>query len=287
MTTIIDGKKTAQQIREEIKKEVASMEVKPGLAVIMVGLDSASSVYVRNKIKACEDAGFLSKSHQLPADTMETELLDLIAKLAVDDSIHGILVQLPLPSHISESAVIEAIPPYKDADCFHNLNTGKVLTKKSKDKPLLISPCTPAGIIELLDRYNISVAGKNAVIVGRSNIVGKPLAIMLLDRDATVTIAHSKTKELSQTTLSADILISAAGVANLIKKEMVKQGAVVIDVGTNRSADGKLIGDVDFENVKNKTSFITPVPGGVGPMTIAMLLKNTLKLAKIKTQGGL
>jgi methylenetetrahydrofolate dehydrogenase (NADP+) / methenyltetrahydrofolate cyclohydrolase len=280
MAIVIDGKKTASDIVSEIKEESEKLNIKPGLVVILVGEDPASAIYVRNKEKACDRAGFYHRTYRLPESTSQDQVLSLLNELSKDCEVHGIIVQLPLPKHINEETVINAIPLNKDVDCFHPLNVGQILTKKKGDSPALLAPCTPAGIIELLDRYKIQIAGKNAVIVGRSNIVGKPLALMLLNRDATVTIAHSRTKNLTEVLKQADIVLAAVGVPRLIKQEMVKNDVVVIDVGTNRLDTGELVGDVDFERVKDKAFAITPVPGGVGPMTIAMLLKNTLIMAK-------
>jgi methylenetetrahydrofolate dehydrogenase (NADP+) / methenyltetrahydrofolate cyclohydrolase len=280
MAIVIDGKKTASDIVSEIKEESEKLNIKPGLVVILVGEDPASAIYVRNKEKACDRAGFYHRTYRLPESTSQDQILSLLNELSKDCEVHGIIVQLPLPKHINEETVINAIPLNKDVDCFHPLNVGQILTKKKGDSPALLAPCTPAGIIELLDRYKIQIAGKNAVIVGRSNIVGKPLALMLLNRDATVTIAHSRTKNLTEVLKQADIVLAAVGVPRLIKQEMVKNDVVVIDVGTNRLDTGELVGDVDFERVKDKAFAITPVPGGVGPMTIAMLLKNTLIMAK-------
>lgn len=276
---IIDGKAVSAAVRESIRKDTAEFSAKtgitPGLAVILVGEDPASQVYVRNKHRACGEVGFLSRVYTLPKATTEDELLSLIAELNADREIHGILVQLPLPGHISEDAVIHAIDPKKDVDAFHPQNVGGVMTGKYD-----FVPCTPAGVMELLSYYGIDPAGKNAVIVGRSNIVGKPQALLLLEKNATVTVCHSRTPDLGAVTRNADILVVAVGRERLIKADMVKPGAVVIDVGMNRTAEGKLCGDVDFEGVSAVASHITPVPGGVGPMTITMLLKNTLTAAK-------
>lgn len=280
MTVIIDGKTTAANIVSEIKAESENLGIKPGLAVLLVGDDPASSVYVRNKERACDRAGMIHRTYKLPSSTTENQVLSLIKDLENDCEIHGIIVQLPLPKHINEEKIINSIPIMKDVDCFHPMNVGNIMTKKKDAAPVLIAPCTPAGVIELLDRHNVSIAGKNVVVVGRSNIVGKPLALMLLNRDATVTIAHSRSSNLSEITRRADILIAAVGVPKLIKEDMVKENAVVIDVGTNRLDSGQLVGDVDFDKIKEKSHAITPVPGGVGPMTIAMLLKNTLIMAK-------
>ena len=276
---MIDGRAVSAAVRERITKETAEFKEKtgitPGLAVVLVGENPASQVYVRNKHKACLEVGFLSQVHTLPAETTEEELLSLLSELNNDKNIHGILVQLPLPKHISEEAVILAIDPAKDVDAFHPVNVGGVLTGKYD-----FVPCTPAGVMELLAYYGIDPAGKNAVVVGRSNIVGKPQALLLLEKNATVTVCHSKTPDLSAITRTADILVAAVGREALIKADMVKPGAVVIDVGMNRNAEGKLCGDVDFDGVSEVASYVTPVPGGVGPMTITMLLKNTLTAAK-------
>lgn len=275
MATIIDGKAVSAAVRERIRDEVSSMETKPGLAVVIVGDDSASHVYVRNKKRGCEEVGFNSWVYELPAETGEDELLALIDKLNTDPEVHGILVQLPLPRHISESAVTERIAPEKDVDAFHSVNAGRIL---KGDAELL--PCTPAGIMELLKYYSIPVSGRRCVVVGRSNIVGKPMALLLLAANGTVTVCHSKTENLSDVTKTADILVSAVGRAGFITADMVKPGAVVIDVGMNRDGNGKLCGDVDYDSVSAVASYITPVPGGVGPMTISMLLQNTLTAAK-------
>jgi methylenetetrahydrofolate dehydrogenase (NADP+)/methenyltetrahydrofolate cyclohydrolase len=278
---VIDGKKTAAAIREQIKEETERLfrqtGVKPGLAVVLVGDNPASQVYVRNKERACTEVGMYSEVHRLPESTTQDELLRLIARLGEDDRIHGILVQLPLPGHIDEKAVIAAIPPHKDVDGFHPVSVGNMVIG---DECLL--PCTPAGIIELIKREGLELAGKHAVVVGRSNIVGKPVAMLLLQENATVTICHSRTKDLASVTKQADVLVVAIGRPNMIKREHVKPGAVVIDVGVNRLPNGKLAGDVDFEDVKEVAGYITPVPGGVGPMTITMLLMNTLQSAKRK-----
>ena len=275
MANIIDGKAISAAIRAEIKDEILNSDIKPGLAVILVGDDPASAVYVRNKKKACEEVGIYSESYELPAATTQDELLALIDKLNKKDDIHGILVQLPLPKHIDENAVILAIDPSKDVDAFHPYNVGRIMTG---DYAYL--PCTPAGVMMLLERSGISVAGKKCVVVGRSNIVGKPQAMLLLHANGTVTICHSRTADLAKECLEADILVVAIGKADFITGDMVKPGAVVIDVGMNRRADGKLTGDVDFASVEPKASYITPVPGGVGPMTITTLMKNTLTAAK-------
>ena len=276
MAKIIDGKAISAQIREEIKAEVAAMEKKPGLAVIIVGEDPASQVYVRNKHKACGETGIYSEVHELPGDTTEEQLLALVDKLNKDDKINGILCQLPLPKHLNEDVVIAAIDPKKDVDAFSAVNVGNIMLGEYD-----FLPCTPAGVMELLARSGIEVSGKECVVVGRSNIVGKPQAMLLLHANGTVTIAHSRTKNLSEVTNRADILVVAVGRAKMITGNMVKEGAVVIDVGMNRDENGKLCGDVDFASVEPKASYITPVPGGVGPMTITMLLKNTVKAAKL------
>lgn len=281
MSGIIDGKLVAGELRASIKSSIeeftARHGVTPGLAVILVGDDPASHVYVRNKHKACADAGMNSIQIEMPADTSESELLKKIEELNADDSVHGILVQLPLPKHINEDNVINAISPDKDVDAFHPVNVGKIMTGKYD-----FLPCTPAGIMSLLDYYNVEIEGKNCVVIGRSNIVGKPMALLLLERNGTVTVTHSRTKNLAEVAASADILVVAIGKANFVKAEFVKEGAVVVDVGINRMPDGKLAGDVDFASVSSKASLITPVPGGVGPMTITTLLRNTLKAAEKK-----
>ncbi len=279
MAKIIDGKQIAAKVREEIKEKTALLieqGVRPGLAVIIVGEDSASQVYVRNKIKACAEVGFYSENYELPADTTEGELLSLVEKLNRDPAIHGILVQLPLPKHLNEEKVIAAIHPEKDVDAFHVRNVGKIMLG---DYDFL--PCTPAGVMKLLEYSGIDVAGKDCVIIGRSNIVGKPQAMLMLHANATVQICHSKTRDLAEKTAAADILVVAIGKAKFIKGDMIKEGAVVIDVGMDRDENGKLCGDVDFDSCFEKASYITPVPGGVGPMTITMLLQNTLSAAEI------
>ncbi len=279
MAVVIHGSEIAKKIREEVRAEALQLKkergIVPGLAVILVGDDPASRIYVGRKEKACEEAGFLSRHFGLPAQTEEGELLRLIAGLNGDPSIHGILVQLPLPGHIRTAAVIEAVDPRKDVDGFHPYNMGRLV----EGNPLHRA-CTPLGVMELLDRSNIAIEGKEAVIVGRSNIVGKPLALMLLLRHATITVCHTRTRDLASVTGRADILVAAAGKAEMIRGEMVKEGAVVIDVGINRRPDGGLVGDVAFAEAAAKASYITPVPGGVGPMTIAMLLRNTLSAAR-------
>jgi len=278
MSVVLDGNQVSQEIRQQLREETKAFQTKtgivPGLAVVLVGDDPASQVYVGRKAKACEEIGFLSREYRLSADTSETALLDLIHELNLDSLIHGILVQLPLPKHISTDRIIAAIDPHKDVDGFHPYNVGGLVT----GTPLFV-PCTPRGIMELLDRTGIALAGKEAVVVGRSNIVGKPMALLLLAQHATVTICHSRTKDLPAVISRADVLIAAVGKARMITANMVKDNAVVIDVGVNRLENGKLAGDVAFDEVAPKTSFITPVPGGVGPMTIAMLMKNTLDAA--------
>lgn len=278
MYKIIDGKEVAASVRESIKKEVEVLEKdgkKTGLAVIIVGNNPASRVYVNNKKKGCAEVGMESFEYALPEETTTDELLELVEKLNNDTAVDGILCQLPLPSQIDEKKVLNAIAPNKDVDAFHPVNTGHIMIG---DHSFL--PCTPAGIMEMLKYYNISVEGKECVVIGRSNIVGKPMAMLLLGQNGTVTICHSRTKNLKEVTRRADILVAAVGKAYFVTEDMVKDGAVVIDVGMNRNADGKLCGDVDFDKVKDKCSFITPVPGGVGPMTITMLLKNTLTASK-------
>lgn len=277
MYTIIDGKKLAQKIRLELKTEAEKFKTRPKLAVILVGNDPASKIYVRNKNKACEEVGINYEEHVLEETTKMEDLLQLIDRLNSDDSINGILLQAPLPKHLEINRAFEKISPIKDVDGFNPINVGKLLIGEDA----FIS-CTPYGIIKMLEEYNIPIQGKNAVVVGRSNIVGKPLAQCLLNKNATVIICHSKTENLSNYTKNADILISAVGKANLITADMVKEGATVIDVGMNRNDNGKLCGDVDFENVKEIASYITPVPGGVGPMTITMLMNNVIKAYKMQ-----
>lgn len=274
---IIDGKAVAARVRAEVAEQVAALKAKgvaTGLTVVRVGDDPASAVYVRNKIKACAETGIVSTEHHLPDTTTQAELLALIGKLNDDPAVHGILVQLPLPKQIAEHAVLVAISPTKDADGFHPFNVGCLWTGKAAPRA-----CTPHGVMRLLDEAKVELKGKNAVVVGRSNIVGKPLAAMLLERHATVTIAHSRTPDLAAEVARADVLVAAVGKAGIIKGAWVKPGAVVIDVGMNRGADGKLVGDVEFAEASKRASAITPVPGGVGPMTIAMLLANTAALA--------
>ena len=275
---LIDGKKVSTEIRGRLEKETAELKTKigrtPGLATVLVGEDPASAVYVRNKNKICHEIGFQSFGQNLSAETTEEELLDIIKKQNSNDEVNGILVQLPLPDHIDSEKILLSIDPEKDVDGFHPINVGKLAIGNA-----LLTPCTPTGIIALLDYYKIEIPGKHAVVLGRSNIVGKPVAHLLLQRHATVTICHSKTKNLQQVTRQADILIAAVGRPHFVNSDMVKEGTVVIDVGINR-VDGKLTGDVDFDQVAEKAGLITPVPGGVGPMTIALLMENTLKAFK-------
>lgn len=281
MAKIIDGKAVSAQVKENIAKEVAQLKeqhgISIGLAVVIVGNNPASRIYVNNKKKACEAVGFESFEYALPEETTQDELLALIDKLNADDKVDGILVQLPLPKHLDEKIVIDNISPDKDVDAFHPVNVGKIMIG---DYSFL--PCTPAGVMELIASTGVEISGKECVVVGRSNIVGKPMSMLLLHKSGTVTICHSRTKDLASECKRADILVAAVGVPKLIKGDMIKEGAVVIDVGMNRLEDGKLCGDVDFESCEKVASYITPVPGGVGPMTIAMLMKNTLTAAKKK-----
>ena len=281
MAKIIDGKAISKQIREEIAANRAEFTAKsgitPGLAVIIVGEDPASQVYVRNKRRACDEVGFYSESYELPANTTQEELEALVDKLNKDDNIHGILVQLPLPKHLDETRVLLKIDPEKDVDAFHPYNVGKIMIG---DYSFL--PCTPAGVMALIERSGIEVCGKKCVVIGRSNIVGKPMAMLLLHSHGTVTICHSRTQNLASICKDADILVAAIGKADFVGADMIKEGAVVIDVGMNRRADGKLTGDVNYAEVEPLASYITPVPGGVGPMTITMLMQNTLTAAKNK-----
>lgn len=271
MATIMDGKALAEKIRAGIKAEVAKLKIKPGLAAIIVGDNPASKVYVDIKRKTCDEVGIYSELYKLPEVTTDQELLQLIKKLNGNSKIHAILIQLPLPKHINEENALSSVAIEKDVDGFGAANVGRLFAGKEA-----AVPCTPKGVIRLLEEYKIPIEGKNAVIVGRSNIVGKPIAIMLMNRNATVAVCHSKTANLPQFTRNADILVVAAGKPKLITSDMVKEGAVIVDVGINREG-GKLVGDVDFEAVKKKASYITPVPGGVGPMTVAMLMENTLE----------
>ena len=283
MAKIIDGKAVAQSVKDDVAAQTRQLKEKgiiPGLAVVIVGDDSASRVYVNNKKKACAQVGFYSEEYALPAQTTQQELLELVNTLNHKKDINGILVQLPLPKHLDEKSVIEAIDPQKDVDAFHASNVGKIMIG---DYHFL--PCMPAGVMELLKSQKIDVCGKSCVVIGRSNIVGKPMAMLLLHQNGTVTICHSRTQNLKEICRSADILVAAVGVAKFVKADMVKKGAVVIDVGMDRDENGKLCGDVDFAQVEPVASYITPVPGGVGPMTIAMLMKNTLMAARL--QNGL
>lgn len=279
---IIDGKMTSAKMRGAIHEKVEALKARgitPGLAVIIVGNDPASRVYVNNKKKACAECGIYSEEYALPEETTEEELLKLVRALNERNEINGILVQLPLPKHISEDKVILTIRPEKDVDAFHKQNVGAIMTGDYE-----FVPCTPAGVMALLDEYGIDVTGKRAVVIGRSNIVGKPQAMLLLHKNATVTICHSKTQNLAEITREADILVAAIGKLEFVTKDMVKPGAVVIDVGMNRNAEGKLRGDVAFDEVSEIASYITPVPGGVGPMTITMLMQNTLRAAELTAE---
>jgi len=282
---LIDGKAIAASVRAQVREKVAELTarkgVRPGLTVVLVGEDPASRIYVRNKGKAAEEAGIVSRQIDLPASTPEKELLDLVARLNEDDTVHGILVQLPLPDHIDESKVIEAIAPEKDVDGFHPMNAGRLFTGG-----VSFLPCTPYGILAMLDHEKVELKGKHAVVVGRSNIVGKPAAMLLLSRHATVTICHSRTQDLPSVVRTGDVVVAAVGRAEMIRGSWIKPGAVVIDVGMNRNAAGKLCGDVAFDEAKEVAGAITPVPGGVGPMTIAMLLQNTYEAALRRTSGG-
>ncbi|HEX3038572.1 MAG TPA: bifunctional methylenetetrahydrofolate dehydrogenase/methenyltetrahydrofolate cyclohydrolase FolD [Oscillospiraceae bacterium] len=280
MAKIIDGKAVAASVRAQVAEEVLQLQdkgVTPGLAVVIVGDDPASRTYVNNKKKACLQVGVYSEEYALPASTSQQELLDLVNKLNQKKDIHGILVQSPLPKGLDEAAIVEAISPNKDVDAFHPSNVGRIMIGNFH-----FLPCTPAGVIELLYSANVDICGKNCVVIGRSNIVGKPMAMLLLHNNGTVTICHSKTKNLTEVCQNADILVAAIGKPKFVTADMIKPGAVVIDVGMDRDENGKLCGDVDFVNVEKKASYITPVPGGVGPMTIAMLLKNTIVAAKIQ-----
>lgn len=278
MAKILSGKEVSARIKEKLKAEVATLTEKgvtPGLAVVIVGNDPASKVYVGRKEAMCAELGMYSEKYALPEDTAQSELLALIEKLNSDPNIHGILVQLPLPEPLDEKAVIAAIAPQKDVDAFHPVNVGKIMIGDYD-----FVPCTPAGIMELIAESGVKVEGKNCVVIGRSNIVGKPMSMLLLHKNGTVTICHSRTKNLAEITRNADILVAAVGRAHFVTADMVKPGAVVIDVGMNRLKDGKLVGDVDFDAVEPIAAAITPVPGGVGPMTISMLMRNTLTAAK-------
>ena len=279
MAVIIDGKKVRDHNLEIMKKEVAElneMGVYPCLSVIIVGNDQASRVYVNNKKKACENIGIISREYALPEETTTEQLLSLIDKLNNDDTVSGILCQMPVPKHIDSNAVLEHISPNKDVDCFHPYNVGKLVQGNN-----VLLPCTPAGMVEMLDYMGVEISGKHCVIIGRSDIVGKPMAMLMLQRNATVTICHSKTKNLAEITKQADILVAAVGKANFVTADMIKEGAIVLDVGINRNSEGKLCGDVNFEECEKIASMITPVPGGVGPMTITMLMRNTITAEKI------
>lgn len=278
MAEIIDGKKIAAEVREGIKKETEELAGKgcqPGLAAVLVGNDPASAIYVRNKRKACEKAGIYSEEHKLPEETSQEDLLALIKRLNKNHRIHGILVQLPLPKHLHTEEIIYSISPEKDVDGLHPFNVGHL----TMGDPVFV-PCTPAGVMAMLDYHKIPIEGKKAVIIGRSNLVGRPISLLLMHRHATITICHSRTPDIGAVSREADILVAAIGKTKFVTEDMVKSGAAVIDVGINRQDDGTLAGDVDFDSVSKKAGWITPVPGGVGPMTIAMLLKNTLESAK-------
>lgn len=277
--SIIDGKAIAGRTRALAREDAERLRVKygrrPGLAVVLVGEDPASKVYVRSKARACEDVGLASFQHTLPANTTEAQLLELIEELNNREDVHGILVQLPLPGHINEAVIIESISPFKDVDGFHPYNMGRLIA----GSPVLV-PCTPLGIIELIESTGINIEGKDAVVVGRSNIVGKPAAILLLHKNATVTVCHSRTAGLHEKVRAADIVVASIGQAGFVRGDWIKEGAVVIDVGINRTEDNRLTGDVDFKGASRRAAFITPVPGGVGPMTIAMLMRNTVTAAE-------
>jgi len=279
MAKIIDGKAVSQKIKEEVRAEIERDGLKVGLAVVIVGNNRASRVYVNNKKKACEACGIQSYEYALPEETTEKELRDLVRTLNDDPNVNGILVQLPLPKHITEKKIIKTISPKKDVDAFHAENVGRIVIGN-----YAFLPCTPAGVMELIHSTGTDVEGKECVVIGRSNIVGKPMAMLLLHENATVTICHSHTKNLAEVCRRADILVSAVGKADFVTADMVKEGAVVIDVGMNRNAENKLCGDVKFDEVEPKASYITPVPGGVGPMTIAMLMKNTLMAKRLQSK---
>jgi len=280
MTLILDGKLVAQTIKDQLKTKVANLKNKPGLAVVLVGSDPASQVYVRNKEKACSEIGYFSQKIELPETVSEEKLINTVIQLNKDPKIHGILVQFPLPANLRylEEKVTNTIDPTKDVDCFHPFNVGKLMTTKTLDENLIM-PCTPYGVIKILEHYQITIAGKHVVILGRSNLVGKPEALMMLTKDATVTICHSKTVNLAEITSQADILIAAIGKPEFVTGDMIKDGAVIIDVGINRTEKG-LVGDVNLTQVESKVSAITPVPGGVGPMTIAILMENVYKTSQ-------
>ncbi len=277
---ILDGKKLAKKIEDNVVEEVLQLkneaDITPGLAVILVGQDPASAAYVSMKKKACDRMGFYSVSHEMPEDISQEAIENTIVMMNQNPNIDGILIQLPLPSHIDTTKILELVDPAKDVDGFHPYNVGRLVTNLDG-----FVPCTPLGVMEMLAEYNIDVKGKNCCVVGASNIVGKPMASLLLNADATVEICHIFTDDLKKHTLNADIILVGVGVINLIKEDMIKDGAIIVDIGINRAENGKLVGDVDFENVSKKCSYITPVPGGVGPMTIAMLMSNTLKAAKL------
>ena len=277
MAILIDGKAVSQKVKDEVRAEIERDKLSIGLAVVIVGNNQASRVYVNNKKKACEVCGIKSFEYALPEETTEEELLELVDTLNEDKNINGILVQLPLPKQINEEHIIERISPIKDVDAFHATNVGKIMIGN-----YAFLPCTPAGVMELIHSTGTEISGKECVVIGRSNIVGKPMAMLLLHENATVTICHSRTKDLAEVCRRADILVSAVGKADFVTADMVKEGAVVIDVGMNRNAENKLCGDVKFDEVEKKASYITPVPGGVGPMTIAMLMKNTLMAKRIQ-----
>jgi methylenetetrahydrofolate dehydrogenase (NADP+)/methenyltetrahydrofolate cyclohydrolase len=276
---LIDGKALAQTIRERIAKDVAELQarsgIRPGLAAILVGDDPASKLYVKNKQKACDAAGIYVDEHKLPGSTTQAELLALIEKVNEDSKVHGILVQLPLPKHIDSKVILDAVNPHKDADGFHPYNMGRLV-----EGTAMFTPCTPKGVIKMIESTGVAIEGRRAVVVGRSNIVGKPAALLLMHRNATVTVCHSKTRDLPGVCREAEILVVAIGKAKFVTADMVREGAVVVDVGVNRLADGTFVGDVDFGPVSERAGWISPVPGGVGPMTIAMLLDNTLEAAK-------
>ena len=283
MANLIDGKKVSADVKEQVRQETETLFQKygkrPGLAVVIVGNDPASRVYVNNKKKACETVGFQSFEYALPEDTTQEELLELVQTLNADKNVNGILVQLPVPKQIDDKAIINAISPEKDVDAFHPENVGRIMIGE-----YAFLPCTPAGVMELIDSTGVEISGKKCVVIGRSNIVGKPMAMLLLHRSGTVTICHSRTQNLAEITRVADILVAAVGKANFVTGDMIKDGAVVIDVGMNRLENGKLCGDVNFAEAEQKASYITPVPGGVGPMTIAMLMKNTLTAFKAQNK---
>ncbi len=279
MAKIIDGKAVSAAVKESVREEIIRDGLDIGLAVVIVGNNQASRVYVNNKKKACEVCGIKSYEYALPEETTEEQLLELVDSLNRDDKINGILVQLPLPKQINEEKIIERISPLKDVDAFHAVNVGKIMIGN-----YAFLPCTPAGVMELIHSTGVDVCGKNCVVIGRSNIVGKPMAMLLLHENATVTICHSKTQNLAEICSKADVLVSAVGRADFVTADMVKEGAVVIDVGMNRNAEGKLCGDVKFDECAAKAGWITPVPGGVGPMTIAMLMKNTVMAKRIQSK---